>query len=650
MINYPELNWRLQHLRRELQMILSNCTEVSVVTAPKSGLRAPITGKGKTLLVTPNEVNLHHGTGVLLNRLFAPTSAFVLRSHDDYPDKGPIASSVLRVQDSTRPELFSSVMGALDGLSIERILCVPYYAEDFRIATAAQSILGVPMVTWMMDDNHIHTSAVPKDVAVALCRASDICFAISAELRDAYQSLFEHKFYTLPPTVSSRFVQVAPLPDFSANLRGKTCAMVGNVWGASWFRRLIDSLKQTDWKVDWFGRGSACGWLETTSEELRAHGIQEQGFVAEDELAGRLAAYPFVIVPTGTGDESDDRKQITMLSLPTRLPYLLAAAQIPILVVGSAESCSARFVRRFGVGLSCPYEAGALRAALAKLGEAEFNAECRRNAASVAPQFSDAGLAEWIWKSCEKGSPVDNRFEAPFRRDKGSVIPFIDDPAPVDLYGDFKTVYSVMRRIAQTGYTPDFIFDVGASTGVWSDTVRRVFPRARSILVEPLPDRYPDWYHRKNPDFELVPAAASNQEGRVTFQVSNDLYGSSLLNPQDDRTYESVEVAVTTLDAILKKKKIVGRGILKIDVQFAEHLVLEGATELLSQVDFLVLELTLKRAIPEARTFLEMINDMESRGFHYLDDIGDWRSPITGQLEQKDIILCSKRIMKEMGL
>lgn len=650
MINYTQLNTRLHHLRRELQTLLTNCASVSVVEHTVAGLRPPSAGNGKTLLVTPNEVNLQHGTGVLLNRLFKSGSAFVLRSHDDYPDKGVIASSVIPAQGRSRPEVFSMVMAALEGMSIERILCVPYYAEDFRIALAAKSILGVPLATWIMDDNHIHSSAVPKDIAAELFRASDACFAISAELRDAYQSRFEHKFHVLPPTVGGSLSRVAPRADFASNLANKTCAMVGNVWGAAWFRRLLPILPETGWRVDWFGRGSACGWLNTSPKELEAHGIHEQGFVAEDELSDRLAAYPFVIVPTGTGDEADDRKQITMLSLPTRLPYLLAAAQTPILVIGSPESCSARFVRRFGVGLSCPYEPHALKAAFAKMSEAEFNAECRRNAAATAAIFSDHGLGDWIWKSCEKGAPMDDRFELPFQREKGSVVPFIEDPAPQDLYGDFKTVYSIMRRIARTGYKPDFIFDVGASTGVWSDTVRRLFPAARSILVEPLPDRYPKWYYQRNPDFELVSAAASNHEGKVTFQVSNDLYGSSLLNPQDDRTYEPVEVAVTTLDSIRREKKIVGRGILKIDVQFAEHLVLEAAVELLRQVDFLVLELTLKRAVPEARTFLEMVNDLESRGFHYFDDIGDWRSPITGALEQKDVVFASSAIMKELNL
>lgn len=631
--------------------MLNQHADVSLVQKTDFGVNNPRLKNFKTLLIVPNEVNLHHGTGVLLNRLFNQEDTFVLRSHNFYEDKGSFSGSVLPALNHSRLGIYSMVMAALEGFCFEKILCVPYLKEEFRIAVAAKSILGLPLATWVMDDNYIHTNQVPKNDALELFRASDICFAISAEMRDAYQTHFETKFHVLPPIVGSANLKTAPCaPDFTKKLDEKTCAMVGNVWGVSWLRRMLSLFQQSGWKVDWFGRGSACAWLKTTPAELAAHGIQEQGFINEEKLAERLAAYPFVVVPTGTGDEEDDRKQITMLSLPTRLPFLLAVAKIPMVVVGSPESCSARFLRRFGVGLHCAYEIGAFRSALAKIGEEDFNAECRRNATALAPIFTDQGLEPWIWQSCQKRAPVDDRFESHFFPEKGSIVPFFEDSVPEDLYGDFKLVYVAMRRLARKGYKPDFIFDVGASTGVWSDTVRRVFPAARSILVEPVPDRYPQWYYQKNRDFEIVPAAASNMEGKVTFQVSHDLYGSSLLQPQDDRIYQPVEVSVTTLDSIRRKKNITGRGVLKIDVQFAEHLVLEGAVDLLRQVDFLALELTLKRALPEARTFLEMVQDLECRGFHYLDDIGDWRSPQSGALEQKDVIFASTAVLKQLDL
>jgi FkbM family methyltransferase len=650
MTNYYTLSRRLQNARRELRLMVAPGGNTAGVTRIASASSPLLAGKGKTLLLTPNEVNEHHGTGVLLRRLCDVSSTVNLRSHEDYPDKGPFDSIVIKADKRSRAEVFAMVVDAVSSLPLQRILCVPYYPEDYQIAIAAKSILGIPLVVWVMDDNHIHNGRVPKALALELFDLADIRFVISAEMRDAYEAKFQRKFYVLPPTVKGELIDAAPQADFRANLEKKTCAMVGNIWGPSWFRHLLRMIKDSGWTVHWFGRGSSAEWLDTTPEELRDHGIIERGFVPEAQLASTLAAYPFVIVPTGTGDDQDDRKNVTVLSLPTRMPYLMVAARAPMLVVGAAGSCSAGFLARFGVGLDCAYNEEAFTVAVAKMGDSDFNAECRKNAAANANIFRDASLSDWIWQSCAEGIAADDRFERPFRRKIGSFVPFLDDPPPEDLYGDFKEVYKIMHRLKKSGYRPDFIFDVGASSGVWSDTVRRVFPAARSILVEPLPDHYPKWYHKKNPDFEWVQAAASNQNGKATFQVSNDLYGSSLLNPQDNRTYESVEVAVKTLNSILAQKKVTGRGVLKIDVQFAEHLVLEGATDLLKQVDFLILELTLKRCIPEARTFLELVNQMEAAGFHYLDDLGGWRCPIRGTLEQKDVIFASARAVQEFGL
>ena len=100
----------------------------------------------------------------------------------------------------------------------------------------------------------------------------------------------------------------------------------------------------------------------------------------------------------------------TRLSLPSRIPYLLAVHRVPILVVGSGESCAARFVRRLGVGLHCGYSREEFEKAALQLCQAEFNALCRRNCQQHATLFGDRDLAAWIWKSARAGTPVDSRF------------------------------------------------------------------------------------------------------------------------------------------------------------------------------------------------------------------------------------------------
>ena len=73
----------------------------------------------------------------------------------------------------------------------------------------------------------------------------------------------------------------------------------------------------------------------------------------------------------------------------TCLPFIA----FPILVVGSGESCAARFVSRLGVGLQCGYNREEFEKAAEQLCEPEFNARCRRNCRQHAALFGDR-----IWR------------------------------------------------------------------------------------------------------------------------------------------------------------------------------------------------------------------------------------------------------------
>ena len=188
--------------------------------------------------------------------------------------------------------------------------------------------------------------------------------------------------------------------------------------------------------------------------------------------------------------------------------------------------------------------------------------------------------------------------------------------------------------------------DIGASTGIWSWVMSDVFPDSRFVLADPVHSRYPQ--KNMKPGFTLVEAAVSDKPGKMTFSVSDDLYNSSLIAIGSVATkVDVIEARVVTVDQIFAEQKVKGRGILKVDVQFAEHLVLRGAKKALAaQVDFVLLELTMTRVHPDALTIVEMVELMDKFGFRYFDDIGDWRAPGDGELEQKDVMFARKGLFE----
>ncbi|UFP94585.1 FkbM family methyltransferase [Gloeobacter morelensis] len=220
------------------------------------------------------------------------------------------------------------------------------------------------------------------------------------------------------------------------------------------------------------------------------------------------------------------------------------------------------------------------------------------------------------------------------------VAPYVEPPVPRSIWREYHLVYKALRRLARN-WQPDFVLDIGASTGIWSDVVHHLFPASRFILIDPLAQdhlkldrRYADLH----PEFEWVDAAVSNRVDEQTLLISSNLYGSSLKYVEGKNEHSRRKVKVTTVDVLAKKKQLHGRGLMKIDVQFGEHQVLEGAKNLLSQIDAFIVELTLDPPPNTMPSFIEMLQIIDSLGFVYGDDVGGWRSETGGLLLQKDIL------------
>jgi FkbM family methyltransferase len=159
------------------------------------------------------------------------------------------------------------------------------------------------------------------------------------------------------------------------------------------------------------------------------------------------------------------------------------------------------------------------------------------------------------------------------------------------------------------------IFDIGACECLDSIRYSLLFPNSEVYAFEPLPKNiesgkaYIEQYNRTN--ITLTQVALSNQEGTAKFFVSSGRpqhekssedwdFGnksSSLLQP--DKTleahdwlkfHEKIEVKTNTLASFCKLNFIESIDFIHMDVQGAELMVLQGATEYLKKVKSIWLE------------------------------------------------------------
>jgi hypothetical protein len=369
-------------------------------------------GKCWDVIITGMEVNDHHGTGVLLRRIYqGARNILSIRSADRYEGQHEFGDLALRLshRNDSRDAAFARVLNVLGDRTVRRVLCVPYFADDVLTALAVKEICGVPMCTYLMDDQNICADGIPDDLMRELLAKSALRLAISPELRIAYELKYGFRISYMPPVVTDRLIlsRLNPPP---ADARPDHGVIIGNIWGSQWLTLLRDTVRKSGVTLSWYCNGHF-RWVQCSREDLIADSIIPYDPLPEEELIRLLRGEWFAVVPTGRLSQEDDHRFIAQLSLPSRLVYLLTTSQIPVLLLGSPQTAAANFVKQFGIGLVADYERRAFREAVQAITRPETNLAMRRNAMMAAARFTDAGAAEWIWESLALGQPVDQRYE-----------------------------------------------------------------------------------------------------------------------------------------------------------------------------------------------------------------------------------------------
>jgi len=190
--------------------------------------------------------------------------------------------------------------------------------------------------------------------------------------------------------------------------------LVGTLWSNQILEQLARAVSEARIDVDWYGNSDA-SWLAFSEKQLAAKGVKPCGFISETELVTKLEEYAYAIIPSGSMDANDQRLEISKYSLPTRLSFLLAAGNIPMLVLGHRSTAAAAFVSRFDLGEVCGYDGSDLKKAIERLCSESRQEDIRKRSSALANHFSAKGVGRWILDSMEAGKPVSLEMESLFK-------------------------------------------------------------------------------------------------------------------------------------------------------------------------------------------------------------------------------------------
>lgn len=282
---------------------------------------------------------------------------------------------------------------------ISKILCIPYYPTEFHFSVTLKDQISAPLCTFLMDDQNIYSKEVKDRDVKKLLDKSDLILAISPEMAKAYSEKYQKEVLFFPPFVTTGVPFVESTWESLTSNNPPRGAMIGNVWSQKRFSQMLDLLGKTRMQIDWYGHGGRAPWLQGSREEWAKNGLHYHGWLEEGDLLAKLAGYPFILLPSGEMDESDDKLSFSRLSLPSRLVFLNARVGVPVLVLGHPQTAAARFVRRFGTGISTSGKPELLQEAANKLLQNEFRAPLLANLKRYAHLWSHDHPGEVIWEA-----------------------------------------------------------------------------------------------------------------------------------------------------------------------------------------------------------------------------------------------------------
>jgi FkbM family methyltransferase len=195
---------------------------------------------------------------------------------------------------------------------------------------------------------------------------------------------------------------------------------------------------------------------------------------------------------------------------------------------------------------------------------------------------------------------------------------------------NFPSIDLTHKYLKEWGYSPNFVVDVGAYCGDWTEMFKQIFPDTSILIIEPQASQteaLKKLCQIHSPTVFLETKLLGSVDGQE-FEFTDMETGSSVFEESNDSaTKNKVAKQSTTLDSLIQQNYSWD----KIDVQGYELEVLSGALKYLSTCEFVLMEASLIHVNKGCPLNADVIAFMDKQRFRLLD--------FCSQIRRKDKVL-----------
>jgi FkbM family methyltransferase len=199
-----------------------------------------------------------------------------------------------------------------------------------------------------------------------------------------------------------------------------------------------------------------------------------------------------------------------------------------------------------------------------------------------------------------------------------------------------------LTGLAERGYSPEVIYDVGAADGAWTRLAASIWPEARFVCFEPLEER-DEALKQLGADMpgkiQSFRMGLGSEDSELVMGVADGLWASSF-------AYGGVSerrLPVRRLDGLIADGVVPAPSFLKLDVQGFELRVLEGGrNKALAHTDFILMECQFFAFCGDMRTLDVTIAHMSGLGYVPYEFVEFLRRPLDGAMGQCDLLFAKR--------